>query len=68
MREGNWLQNTIKHSLPYQLKGLQRVQSVCYGTLGQPSLNGHFHKADTSLKRIARVGLCLSLLLVADSP
>ena len=38
------------------------------GLLGlQSTLNGHLYKMDTSLKRTARVGPCLSLLPLFDS-
>ena len=33
----------------------------------QFSLNGHLYKMDTLLKRIRRVGPCLSLVLLVDS-
>ena len=32
------------------------------------SLNGHLYKTDTSVKRTLRVGRCLSLLPLFDSP
>ena len=35
--------------------------------ISQFSLNGHLYKMNTLLKRIPRVGPCLSLVLLVDS-